>query len=125
MTSARHCGHVNHCRTWSCAAPGAIVRACIWLAVLFAGFGGRDIFAAPITQQAYLKASNTGSNDVFGLAVALSRDTLVVGAPQEAGGRVNGDQSDNSAFAAGAVYIFVRHGTQWVQQAYLKASNPD
>ncbi len=38
---------------------------------------------------------------------------------------VNGDQADNSAGLAGAAYVFVRNGTTWTQQAYLKASNTD
>ena len=38
---------------------------------------------------------------------------------------VNGDQNDNSALVAGAAYVFVRNGTAWSQQAYLKASNTD
>jgi trimeric autotransporter adhesin len=75
------------------------------------------------TQQAYLKASNTDSNDVFGLSVAISGDTVVVGAPFEASG--NGKQQNNSAFQAGAAYVFVRNGTIWTQQAYLKASNAE
>lgn len=52
---------------------------------------------------------------------------LVVGAPQErslATG-VNGDQNDDSGYNAGAVYAFVRNGSTWSQQAYLKASNTD
>jgi hypothetical protein len=79
------------------------------------------------SQQAYLKASNTGSGDNFGRAVALSGNTLVVGAPQEASAAVgvNGNQADNTAIAAGAVYVFVRSETTWAQQAYLKASNTD
>ena len=36
---------------------------------------------------------------------------------------INGNQSDNSAFRSGAVYIFTRSGTEWSQQAYIKASN--
>ena len=36
---------------------------------------------------------------------------------------VDGDQADNSAFTSGAVYVFVRDGTTWTQQAYVKASN--
>ena len=40
--------------------------------------------AAPESQQAYLKASNTDAMDNFGDAVSLSGDTLVVGAPGEA-----------------------------------------
>ena len=77
-------------------------------------------------QQAYLKASNTGAGDEFGSAVAVSGDTLVVGAHGEdsnAAG-VNGNQNDDSATDSGAAYVFVRSGTNWSQQAYLKASNP-
>ena len=36
-----------------------------------------------ITQVAYLKASNTGANDFFGRSVAISGETVVVGAYQE------------------------------------------
>lgn len=77
------------------------------------------------SQQAYIKASNTGAGDFFGSAVALSGDTLAVGAYHEASAAttVNGNQSDNSAAAAGAVYVFARTGTAWAQQAYVKASN--
>ena len=77
------------------------------------------------SQQAYLKASNTGANDYFGLSVAVSGDTIVVGAPNEASNAtgVNGDGTDNRAFGSGAAYVFVRSGTNWSQQAYLKASN--
>jgi hypothetical protein len=77
------------------------------------------------TQQAYLKASNTGANDVFGRSIAISGDTIVVGANNEDSNAtgVNGDQSNNSALASGAAYVFVRNGTTWSQQAYLKASN--
>jgi len=61
------------------------------------------------------------------LSVAISGNTLVVGAPDERSKAtgVNGDQSDNSALYAGAAYVFVRDGTNWSQQAYLKASNTD
>ncbi|HEU4727321.1 MAG TPA: FG-GAP repeat protein [Kofleriaceae bacterium] len=79
------------------------------------------------TQQAYLKASNTGMGDEFGSSVSLSGDTLTIGAPFEASAAagINGNQTDNSAYAAGAVYVFVRRDTTWVQQAYLKASNAE
>ena len=77
------------------------------------------------SQQAYLKASNTGTEDFFGWTVALSKDTAVVGAPWEdsAAVGVNGVQDDENANSAGAAYVFVRSGTSWSQQAYLKASN--
>ena len=77
------------------------------------------------TQQAYLKASNTGANDEFGFAVAASGDTVVVGARHEGSSAtgVNGNQADNTAQDSGAAYVFVRSGTTWTQQAYVKASN--
>ena len=59
-------------------------------------------------QQAYLKASNTGAGDGLGYSVAISGDTVVVGASDEASNAtgVNGNQGDNSALFAGAVYMF-------------------
>src|SRR5206468_2416155 len=60
------------------------------------------------TQQAYVKASNTGAGDAFGFIVALSSDggTLAVGANGEASAAtgIDGNQADNSATNAGAVY---------------------
>lgn len=80
-----------------------------------------------VQRSSYAKASNPGSGDVFGTAIALSGDTLAIAAPQEdsAARGSNGDQSDNSASDAGAVYVFVRSATGWAQQAYLKAPNAD
>lgn len=84
--------------------------------------------ASTWTQHAYLKASNTTAGDQFGYGVALAADgqTLAVGAPFEDSGAsgINGNQGDDSAPNAGAVYVFVRGGGSWVQQAYVKASNP-
>ncbi len=79
------------------------------------------------SQQAYLKASNAETGDSFGASVSLSGNTLVVGADYEGSAAhvVNGDQSDNSALGAGAVYVFTRSNAVWSQQAYLKASNAD
>jgi hypothetical protein len=59
-------------------------------------------------QQAYLKASNTGSGDGFGASVAISGDTLVVGSGGEDSNAtgVDGSQADDSASAAGAAYVF-------------------
>ena len=79
------------------------------------------------SQQAYIKASNTGAGDSFGYSVALSDDTLAASAPEEDSNAtgVDGDQEDNSASDSGAVYVFTRDGTVWSQQAYIKASNTD
>jgi len=85
-------------------------------------------------EQAYLKASNSDGtpgtyspHDEFGSAVAISGDTIVVGAQAEESKStgVNGDQQDNSALNAGAVYVFKRENGAWFQQAYLKASNTE
>lgn len=77
--------------------------------------------------QAYLKASNAGAFDQFGFSLSLSHDgnVLAVGAFAEgsASTGVDGDQDDDSARNAGAVYVFTRSGAAWSQQAYLKASN--
>ena len=77
------------------------------------------------SQQAHIKASNPDGFDEFGWAVALSGDTLAVSSREERSSAVgiNGNQTDNSALAAGAVYVFTRSGTLWTQQAYIKASN--
>src|SRR5205823_3209360 len=90
------------------------------------------------SQQAYIKASNTGEaavgdqlgdGDQFGFSIGLSADgnTLAVGAIGEDSGAkgINGDQSDNSQQGSGAVYMFTRSGTTWSQQAYIKPSNTD
>ncbi|MES2923224.1 MAG: hypothetical protein V4819_16835 [Verrucomicrobiota bacterium] len=78
-------------------------------------------------QEAYLKASNTNSSDGFGASVAISQDTLIVGAPEEDSNSTgpNGNQADNSSIRSGAAYVFSRSGGAWSQQAYLKASNTD
>jgi hypothetical protein len=78
-------------------------------------------------QEAYVKASNTGSYDEFGGAVALSADgnTMAVAAYHEASSAtgIGGDQVNDGATFAGAVYIFRRTGGVWAQEAYVKASN--
>ena len=78
-------------------------------------------------QQAYLKASTTGYSDHFGVSLTIYGDTLAVGARGESSNAtgLGGDQSDDSATNAGAVYLFRRTGNSWAQAAYLKASNTD
>jgi CSLREA domain-containing protein len=76
------------------------------------------------TQQAYLKASNTGADDGFGTSVAVAGDTVVVGASAENSTSTGVNSSPNdSGFVVGAAYVFVRNAGVWTQQAYLKASN--
>jgi hypothetical protein len=64
----------------------------------------------PLLQQATLKASNTDPIDLFDRAVAVSGDTVVVGAHYEDSSAtgVDGNQADDSASDsdAGAAYVF-------------------
>jgi trimeric autotransporter adhesin len=81
------------------------------------------------SQQAYLKASNTGANDWFGSRLALSGDgnVAVIGASLEdsVAKGIGGKQDDDTASESGAVYVFTRTGTAWKQQAYVKGSNTE
>lgn len=86
-------------------------------------------------QQAYLKASNTDSAsanpqfgaDYFGWSLDISNDgnTVAVGAFGEDSSAtgVNGAQNNNDAPNSGAVHTFIRSGSSWTPQAYIKASN--
>jgi len=67
-----------------------------------------------LTQEAHLFASDAAGADQFGGEVAVDGNTAVVGA-------VGHDNSGGSN--AGAVYVFVRSGTSWSQQAKLEASD--
>jgi hypothetical protein len=94
--------------------------------VLGSGFS----FGPSFAQQAYIKAANAEALDDFGYSVAISGDTMVVGANYEASNQTtitNGSNAspDNSASLSGAVYIYTRSGNTWVQQAYLKAPNAE
>jgi hypothetical protein len=82
------------------------------------------------SQQAYIKAPNAEANDEFGTSVSISGDTIVVGASGEDSNQTtisNGNTAsgDNSTANAGAAYVFVRSGSNWSQQAYIKAPNAE
>ncbi len=66
------------------------------------------------TQQAKLTASDGAFFDLFGISVAISGNTAIVGAYFDDVG-ANADR--------GSAYIFVRSGTIWTQQAKLTASD--
>jgi hypothetical protein len=60
-------------------------------------------------------------NDQFGYSVAASGDTIVVGAWLEDSSSTGVNSTPNeSASSSGAAYVFVRSGSVWTQQAYLK-----
>jgi len=67
------------------------------------------IYDTSYVQHAYIKADVVTTGDRFGNDVAISGDTMVVGAPKQSDG--------------GAAYVFVRDNNGWSQQAVLKASN--
>ena len=73
-------------------------------AYVFTGSGGTW------TQQAKLTAADAAANDRFGVSVAVSGSTAVVGA--------YGKNSNT-----GAAYVFTRSGSNWTQQAELTASD--
>ncbi|NIY82231.1 FG-GAP repeat protein [Vibrio hepatarius] len=81
------------------------------------------------SEQAYLTASNAESSDYFGNSVALSPEgnALLVGALFERSNAigVNGEQTDNSALASGAAYLFRFDGSLWEQEFYIKSSNTE
>jgi len=70
-------------------------------------------------EQQTLRAPNPGDQNQFGLSVALSRDTLAVGAPGE-GSAPSGPPIP----ASGEAYVFARSGTSWTAQASIKSSFP-
>lgn len=73
------------------------------------------------SEQAVLVGSNTLPNDLFGTGLAISGDTIVVGAPSEDTGLNGMIASANEE--VGAAYVFVRNAGVWTEQAILKASN--
>lgn len=84
------------------------------------------------TQEAYVKGHAINASDQFGYSVALSGNTLVVGAHGEDSnvtGVLNGTSgsANNGTAASGAAYVFYYDtmSTIWAQQAYLKGSDTD
>ncbi len=67
-------------------------------------------------QRAYLKPSANAPGNAFGASVAISGDTIVVGAPEHV--------QPMDLDSAGAAYIFERVGDDWLQSYKLAASNP-
>ena len=69
-----------------------------------------------LTQQTKLVASDAATQHWLGQAVAISEDgnTAIISAEQE----------NTTATKSGAIYVFVRSGSTWTQQAKLKASDP-
>ncbi|MFN3454356.1 MAG: FG-GAP repeat protein, partial [Pseudobdellovibrio sp.] len=89
-----------------------------------------DYYLEYWVQQAYIKSNNSDVDDMFGQSIALSKNTLAVGAIGEDSNQTvitNGQSAsgDNSLYNSGAVYIYLRNGVSWTQQAYIKPTNAD
>jgi hypothetical protein len=67
-----------------------------------------------------LPASTPLAGAGFGNSVAFDGDTLAIGVPTEGSSAAG---TPNAAPNSGAVFIYVRNGVNWTQQAFLKASN--
>ncbi len=65
------------------------------------------------SQQAKLVPSDGSSMDIFGISVAISNNTAVIGA------YFDDDRGNNS----GSAYVYTRSGSVWSQQAKLTASD--
>jgi len=74
------------------------------------------------THQAVLTPSDPAENDLFGMAVAISGDTVMVGAPQRDGPNGENDGPDENR---GAAYVFFRNGSIWSLQAEFAPSDAD
>jgi hypothetical protein len=66
------------------------------------------------SQQQKLEASDAEAGDWFGFSVAISEETVVVGASIDSGA---------AGFSQGSAYVFVRSGGVWSQQQKLEASD--
>ena len=82
-------------------------------ALVHAGGGRAYVFTKRVAvwkQTAELKGSDTVAGDWFGISVAISGTTVLVGA-------------DGHAFVAGRAYVFTKRATVWKQTAELKGAD--
>jgi hypothetical protein len=107
------------------AAPVRVVLLVLLMTALVAGLAGVALVGAapakadsplalPAVQQAQLTGVDGAASDRFGLSVAISGDTAVVGANCDTvGANVN----------QGSAYVFTRSGATWSQQQKLTAAD--
>jgi hypothetical protein len=77
-------------------------------------------------EEAYIKSSNTGADDRFGISISLNADgsVLAVGAYKEDSSATGiNSVSNDDASNAGASYVFRYANDVWAEEAYVKASN--
>ena len=78
-------------------------------------------------ETAYFKADNADAFDRFGWNMDFDKNSVVIGAPYEAGSGVGvNPPDDNLSVDSGAVYIFKKDiSGDWEQDSYVKATNND
>jgi hypothetical protein len=77
-------------------------------------------------QEASLKSPYPEYSDNFGAAVAISGNTVAIGANSEDSNAVGvNDVPNGMVSGSGAVLVYVHEAGGWSQQAYIKASNAD
>jgi hypothetical protein len=110
----------NHWRTVSLALYGDILVAGVTNTPFFAQDGSGSVYIYQRQGNRWTESASLAGERDFGVAVALGAspaaqdgqaDTLVVGA--------GGDST--AGLYAGAVYVFARQGSEWVEQAILTA----
>jgi hypothetical protein len=74
----------------------------------------QQVITAAIKQEAKLTASDGEFGDAFGAAVAISGNTVVVGAPASIGTNVY----------EGAVYVFTKPGSGWANMTQVAKLTP-
>lgn len=72
------------------------------------------LFDGSFVETGFVQASDGARQNFFGRAVAVDGDTMVVGA---SGARIDGNSLQ------GAVYVFTRSGTGWIEQQKLVADD--
>ncbi|MBI2399053.1 MAG: hypothetical protein HYV17_14790 [Xanthomonadales bacterium] len=96
------------------AAPNADAPGAAHAGVVYVFVRNGDAW----TQQAQLTAGDAEEFAEFGASVALEADTAIVGSPLKDGSLPEYFRPD-----VGAVYVYERNGSNWVQQAKLTASD--
>lgn len=104
---------------WRVAVSGETAIVGAWKSDLPGGFiqGSAYIFVrngTAWTLQQKITAPDAASNDMFGSSVAISGETVIVGAEQDDIGTNNNQ---------GSAYVFVRSGTAWTLQQKLTVAD--
>lgn len=86
----------------------------VFLTVFIVGIiNGPDLMADPASEFAKIVSVDADLSDKFGTAIAITGNTMVVGAPFE----------ESGGFSRGAAYVYQLSGNSWIYQSKLIASD--